>query len=368
MSTFDLKIKEIEKVKKGNKIIKISDDISYKVPINSKLILEFKGEFETNVIINTIRRVILLEVPTYAFTQKSIEITENTSIYDNDYMRNRLSQFPVNDQKLELLMLDEKDYETSNKNISIYINVINETDDIMLVTSNNFKIYEDFEEMKNKYSKECPLLVLKLKPGEKFNCVMKAVLGIGYIDNIFSGASNCYFNDFTTERITGKKIENKENKKHLIIESQGQFDEYDLVLKACKIIVMKFENLKKKLENMIKNKEINEIKEIEKNKDLNVENSLTSELILEGEDHTIGKILSDFLKEDKKILASGVNKINRQQKNISIKIAYYYIDESNKQSYKTSTNFIPVDTVYKQIDKIISLYIQIEKDVKKLIK
>ena len=92
MSKFDLKINEIEKIKRGHKSVKI-DDISYKVPINSKLILEFKGEFETNVVINTIRRVILLEIPTYAFTQKSIEITENTSIYDNDYMRLRLSQF-----------------------------------------------------------------------------------------------------------------------------------------------------------------------------------------------------------------------------------------------------------------------------------
>ena len=81
---------------------------------------------------------------------------------------------------------------------------------------------------------------------------MKAVLGIGYIDNIFSGASNCYFNDFTTNKITGEKIENKENKKHLIIESQGQFDEYELVIKACKIIVIKFENIKKIIESQKK--------------------------------------------------------------------------------------------------------------------
>jgi len=57
--------------------------------------LNMSGRLINTVIVNTLRRVILTLIPTYGFNTENINITKNTSIFNNDYMRLRLSNFPI---------------------------------------------------------------------------------------------------------------------------------------------------------------------------------------------------------------------------------------------------------------------------------
>ena len=55
----------------------------------SNLDLRVKGKNIDHVVMNTIRRMVLTKVPIYAF--KDIVITENTSIFNNNYLKVRLN-------------------------------------------------------------------------------------------------------------------------------------------------------------------------------------------------------------------------------------------------------------------------------------
>jgi DNA-directed RNA polymerase alpha subunit len=62
-----------------------------------KTMFESRLEFEltgiNHTIVNTYRRVILSDIPIYAFD--NITITENTSVFNNNYMKLRLRNLPV---------------------------------------------------------------------------------------------------------------------------------------------------------------------------------------------------------------------------------------------------------------------------------
>ena len=58
-----------------------------------RLVLDFKNV--STAYINTLRRIMLEEVCSYAFSSESIKIEENSSIFHNDIMRLHISQLPI---------------------------------------------------------------------------------------------------------------------------------------------------------------------------------------------------------------------------------------------------------------------------------
>jgi DNA-directed RNA polymerase alpha subunit len=58
---------------------------------SSQLILEFDGSTVNCCMVNALRRICLDHIPTYSSSFKSIIIEQNTSVFDNDYMKLRLS-------------------------------------------------------------------------------------------------------------------------------------------------------------------------------------------------------------------------------------------------------------------------------------
>ena len=70
--------------------------------VDSHLTLEFNGIDVS--ILNAIRRICYDDIPTYSFCDESIYIEENSSRFDNDYMRMRISQFTIPNIKNNLEM------------------------------------------------------------------------------------------------------------------------------------------------------------------------------------------------------------------------------------------------------------------------
>jgi hypothetical protein len=88
-------------------IIKVIDYKPITDNYNNYLVLEFNGSYINNIILNTLRRVIMELIPIYAFDKTDITITKNTSIYNNDYMKLRISQFPIFNVENDISNIDK---------------------------------------------------------------------------------------------------------------------------------------------------------------------------------------------------------------------------------------------------------------------
>lgn len=256
----------------------------------SNLSLLFKGN-KIHTAVNTIRRCILDYVPTYAFTPELITITSNTSKFNNDMMKLRLSQLVINDIDVEIDYLTDKywrkidfndpkrdKHPNDNKLIELYINVTNETEQDYNVTTNDAKVFIDGEEVQ-KFDKDYPILLVPLSSGAKFNCHCVATLSVGFRNAIWSSARNCYmtYNDEETDY-------------KLNIFGRDQMSEYTLAIKACKIIQEKLEETKKLVVTKLDN------------------NTKLANLVLMDEDWTLGYCLGDIIQNNNNVYFAGTIK------------------------------------------------------------
>ena len=278
---------------------------------------------------NAIRRTILSDIPILIFrtspnNKNKCNIIENTSRLNNEVIKQRLSCIPIHIKEIDEFPL---------KNYVVEVNVENNTDTIMFVTTENFIIkdlisgkalskdkiteifppdditgyYIDFVRLRPKISEELP--------GEKINLICEFDVGNAKEDGMFNVVSTCAYS-FTPnldaqDAILAKKIQSwkdegknekeinfeKENWKLLeakriykkdsfdfTIQSIGIYTNNEIVDIACRILIGKLNEL----DNIIEKDEL-EIK--------NAENTMLNsfDIILENEDYTIGKILEYFL-------------------------------------------------------------------------
>lgn len=320
----DITIKEIEYIKPYDYI-------------SGKLELNIYGKDINIKIINALRRVACDYIPTYAFPPELINIEENTSeAFNNDYMRTRLKFIPILNidngisylheeywKEIEYNDIKRKKHE-NEKSIEININANNKTKEIINITTNDIKYYEDGKEIEP-YNKEYPHLIIKLRTNERFKCHMKSAIGIGHKVAFWNAARNAYY------------IE-ENNKYKLTIESTGQITEYKIIRKACIYIMKKMENIVIEIERKIKKEDIIGDKIIK--------------FILEGEDHTIGELLNYELQNHEDILGSGISKPDLLIDNITIKM--------------TSNKGIPIEAIKETIKIIINKFKKIEEIIKGL--
>ena len=289
------------------------------------LSLLFSGDDLNIKLINSLRRACIDGVPGYGFPRELINIKENTTIaYNNDYMTLRLSHLPIfNTSKKKQLNIDpeidylhekywndvdyrdddrlqikDKDNNNIEKNIEIQIDTENTTDKLINIDTSDtgVKIYIE-NELIEMYDKKYPILLIKLRPGEKFKCYMKATLGVGELNNIWSNCTNAWH-----------YYEDEENDKNLILEirSYGLINSYDIFTRGCGYLLKKLSILRKELtRQLLKNK-------------INVE-SFILELI--NEDNTIGELINYELQSQKNIIYSGITIPDNLKKNINIKIS-----------------------------------------------
>jgi DNA-directed RNA polymerase subunit L len=316
----------------------ITDDFD-----SSCLTLDISGKDVHYSIINSLRKVCIDQIPIYALDRGKIKILRNSSVYDCTEMEIRLSQLPIKRILPDVLYLPLKYYKNvnfadpklekhpeDNLNIEYYLNIKNNgpdkclyatTDDLRISINNsiieNNKIYKGKE----------PITLIQLRPGEEFECSMKGVLAVGELNAIFC-SSNSYYEE---------KIENE----HYIfnIESNGQMNEYELLVRGINIIIEKLKNIKENITNLQYEMFVTE------------NNSIKLEIT--NEDHTCGGPLNYILQNMKEVIFSGISQPNFLEKNIALTCV---IDKE----YKI------IDIFSKAIDKTIEIYYNIEKKVKNI--
>tara|TARA_Y100000389_G_scaffold188941_1_gene212095 strand:+ start:4847 stop:5974 length:1128 start_codon:yes stop_codon:yes gene_type:complete len=273
-------------------------------------------------IANSLRRIMLSEIPTFVFRTTPYEknkviFEENTSRLNNELLKQRISCIPIYINDLDF---PKEKYE-------IELDMTNNTDAIIHVTSQDFRI-RDTET--NKYLTDSDtneifppdritnsyIDIARLRPkisdaigGESLK--LRATLDIGTAkeDSAFNVVSTCSYgasldpvksNDAWTKKVKElEKLENvdiesvkkdwqyleakrfiKNDSFDFVVESVGQFKNEEIVYKSAKIMIDK---IRKFLDN------IQEQESMITKTNTTIPNSFDIEL--EGEDYTLGKVI-----------------------------------------------------------------------------
>jgi DNA-directed RNA polymerase alpha subunit len=280
---------------------------------NSRLELKLQGKHLNHVIMNTLRRICMSDIPIYSFD--TVEFGKNTSIFNNDYMRHRIRSIPIrsiendntffeeeefddnidsenNDYTTENILLNENaeiamgndniglndEIKTEVKNtydqVNMHISVENKNDEVRIVTTDDAKFYKDGNEIKNLYKN--PLLLCKLNKNQEINFTAIAKLGIERISALYSAITIFAY----------KQI--KKDEYQLNIESRGQINEYRILYVSCMNILKHLEYF---MELIPKDNK-----------------GLTGQLDIKNMSHTIGNLIATGMLDHKDVEFAGYAK------------------------------------------------------------
>jgi DNA-directed RNA polymerase subunit L len=306
--------------------------------MNSRLEFDIKGVNHT--IVNTFRRIILTNIPIYSFN--NITISENTSVFNNNYMKLRISNMPVfgiaaenpifTPPKKTIVKEDVGDVgdidinvnygsnddvvnSSSLKLLTMYVDYVNKTNEIITVGTDDCKFYFAEKQIPSPYSINIPIIKLQTKQKIKLSAITE--LGIEETSSIYSPVSI-----FTYKKIA-------EDNYIVTIESRGQLDEK-------KIFQYAHDNIKMMLDNflqLIPDKE-----------------DISGKLLMTNADHTIGNLISEGLQEHKKVKFAGYNSPHLLDK----KIVFHY-ELTEKMNIK--------DIITEIVKDYIELFYDINKKI-----
>ena len=283
---------------------------------NSRLEFKISSKNINYVVMNTLRRTCMSDIPIYAFNE--FKFDKNNAIFHNNYLKLRLRQMPVwaidntidyienntsnkndiNDEEEDNILQNDgdevqldvdKNLNTSSlKQLTMYINHKNKENNIITVTSEHAKFYYEEKQISSPYKTAIP--IVKLQPNQEiaFSAITK--IGTEQEDAMFSAVCICVY----------KQI--NDNEFDFIIESRGQITEK-------RILQVAIINIERKLKNFLKL--IQEKSDIDKDKSSGV-------IIVNNEDHTLGNIISKGMQDHKMITFAGYKLTHPLVKKVNI--------------------------------------------------
>jgi len=260
-----------------------------------------KGKTMDVSVSNAIRRTILQLIPIYGFNRKNIFIEHEKCkyMYNNDLIYNQIETLPIYNianyfdlEDPETFLPEETQHavfgnfsqeripsrtETQENderkkifNIELMLNVLNETNDNMFVTTHQAVLKID-NKISNSYKKHKAISIIVLKPGEEIHLRAVANLNISLEDAAYEATTN----------VVSKEISTSEYE--IIYETLNQLPTDIIFTKACTIMSKKLEKLQKYIEDEYSHPEIDSNGHIE--------------IQLYGETHTLGFLLSRALQK-----------------------------------------------------------------------
>ena len=311
-------------------------------------------------IANALRRIIISDIPTFVFrtfpySENKAEILHNTTRFHNEIIKQRLSCIPIH---IDDLTFQHKDF-------VVEVDVTNDTDNIIYVTTKDFKIKNI---VTGKYSDEsavrmifppCPqtkdyIEFARLQPklsetidGERLALRCGFDIGTAAEDGAYNVISTCAYECtpdvekaeevwkekekvMKKEGISEEDIELEKKNWHLlegkryyiansydfVIESVGVFENMEIVVKACNIMIDKCNKFLSDLEH-------GEVSIVKSESTLNNGFDVT----LKNEDYTLGKVIEYYLYQqhfiaDKTVTFCGFRKPHPHSKDSLIRIAF----------------------------------------------
>ena len=313
--------------------------------------LNFKlsGDNIDYIVTNTIRRIILSDIPIYAFNNFKFE--KNTSVLHNDYIKLRLMHIPIWDinNTVEYLDPDHRKVEEIFKNddnenneedgdindtenskpkdqskstqMTMYVNHSNNMNEIVSVTTDDAKFYYNEKQIDSPFKTPVPLA--KLQPKQEI--AFSAITDIGTENENSMYSAVC---------VAAYK-ENNMNDFDFSIESRGQLTEK-------RILQVSLINIDRKLKNFMKQIKDSDIDE-------NVED-FSGTIVVNNEDHTLGNLIARGMQKHKKINFAGYNLPHPRV----AKVVFHY-------KHEKGTNIIKI------IEDVVEYYTEIFDEIKKIV-
>jgi len=307
---------------------------------STRLDFNISGDNINYIVINTLRRIILSEIPIYAFTHFSFN--KNTSVFHNNFIKNQIKNIPVwginnkieyyeknkivdNDVIDEIedlednvdLSTDKKINSTSLEQLTMYVEYENKSNEIFTVTTNHAKFYFSQKQIDNPYN--IPIQLVKLQPYQAINFSVVTSVDIENNSSLFSPVSICVYDEI------------KNNEFNFSIESRGQITEKIIIHVAVL-------NLIKKLKNFVSQ--------------ITDNGEMIGEIRINNEDHTLGNLITHYLQNHKNIQFAGYNMPHPLEKLVII-------------SYKLKSGKFK-DILESIIKDIIELFNDIDKKINKI--
>ena len=199
---------------------------SFKDLIKKENRIIFKVQDVDVSILNSIRRVILSEIPNIAFEFKPYNINEpkikiitNTCPLHNEIIQQRLSMIPLNFDVNDVLDFDDSKYNfviNKKNNTNKILDVT--TEDITILNENNKPYPDKFIRKifpKNNYSDDF-ILITKLKPnlinkddGDSIHIEMTASKDIAQNYSGYSYVSQCVYHNIVNDNIADKELKKR---------------------------------------------------------------------------------------------------------------------------------------------------------------
>ena len=321
-------------------------------------------------IANALRRTILSDIPTIVIETETYEknqcnILENTSRLHNEIIKQRLSCIPIHSD----ILRDNEDEKSLVNNYELVVDVNNDSDNIIYITTEDFKLrdkktneildkstqeklfpglfpkniltqsYIDFVRLRPKIGSDIP--------GEKLSLVADFSVNIAKNNSMYNVVSKCsYGNTPDKEKASSvwDKLESKlltegeskedikfkkenfrildsqryfvENSFDFIVESLGIYDNKDIIRKACSVLQNKIIDIVQLIDSGI----------------MPVYTSETTiehcyDIHLEEEDYTIGKIIeyliyTKYYEKQKTLSYCGFKKFHPHDTKAIIRIAF----------------------------------------------
>jgi DNA-directed RNA polymerase subunit L len=310
---------------------------------------------------NALRRIIISDIPTFVFrtfpySENKAEVTHNTTRFHNEIIKQRLSCIPIHIADMDF---PYKDY-------IVELDVKNDTDSILYVTTKDFRIKNIKTDV---YSNESAVRSIfppspvtgdyiefaRLQPklsenidGERLTLRCGLDIGMASQDGAFNVISTCAYectlddskaaevwkekaaemkkSEKSDEEIEFEKrnwflLEAKRyyqpNSYDFILETVGVFDNNEIVLKACEIMISKCEKF---LENLQHGK----VPILPS--DTTLKNGF--DITLVNEDYTLGKVIEFYLYQqnfigDKTVSFCGFRKPHPHATDSIIRVAFH---------------------------------------------
>ena len=309
---------------------------------------------------NALRRTILSEIPITVIETDTHETNKctihvNTGRLHNEIIKHRLSCIPIHIKELDLL---------PGKYL-LELNVTNETDNMMFVTTEQFRIRN--KETQNYLTKEQTREIFpphsktqsyidfaRLRPkigegipGEQLSLTAEFSIGTAKMNSMYNVASNCAYGNTPDQAKIAQVWEEQEAKlrsentskedtefqkrNFYLLDAQRQFipDSYDYLLQTIGIYTNR--ELVQKACAVLQNKFIDMIQALDSDV-VPIFNSETTidhcyDVLLENEDYTVGKVLEYILYEthymgDKTLSFCGFKKFHPHNPSATVRLAF----------------------------------------------
>lgn len=333
--------------------------------VNSKT----KTDYDISLV-NSLRRVIIAEVPCYAIDRESIEFIKNSSMLNDDFLSFRIRLIPLNYDYFE---------KNGHENITIELNIENNEHNIINVTTEMIIVKNNDEIVPvDKIICSKDIIIGKLKPTQELHFtgrIMKGDMKQNGAEFKLPTTIAHYFepdakklNEAIKEAKANGEITDKDSEEHFIIKKRDRYYMTEplvinFVLEANenidsnKLFLLGIDTLKLKLNNIKNDINTNNTEKLDIIQ--SPTNMFAYDYIFNNEDDTLGNLLQVHLLNEKDIKYIGYAIPHPLDKKMVIRIA---LEKEKFTEIECSKKIIDcIQEIVAKLDKLRKEFVTVSK-------